>query len=211
MGEEKVWHLYTAEGSWVRRGWGELKDMRIPSIRLNFINRESLPGLGLILSIVIYAGTVACDLSDPSTRISAGPVVESPSSQDFAPQGILSKEMDSHTIARVETPVEAPLAIAMRPMSRKKIEVVQKPAKPPPPPAEPAAPPEPTFPSMKLSGVFIGQKIQKAVAVLDGSKQSVAVGEEVGGWKLVELARTSAVFESPSGQKETVWLFPNSQ
>lgn len=82
-----------------------------------------------------------------------------------------------------------------------------------PPPSAAVLVPEVVFQeplSMKLLGVFLGEQKKEALVEMSGRKQVIPLETEVNGWKLIAMERTSAVFESSSGQRETVRIFSDA-
>ena len=157
--------------------------------------------LGLVL--IVYAWTVSRDLLALSERMAA---TEYSSGAEgavaiTAPQ-ISFEAFDTGSVLWFGAPSEEPKDIVI---SRHAAPEIQAPVEPPPAPPEPVVEP---FPAMKLSGIFLGDRVQEALVDAEGQKRRVQIGQEVNGWRLSELERNSAVFESPSGQRESLKLFP---
>ena len=168
-------------------------------------NRDLVPPIILGLLVIAYAWTAARDLSDLSESLSAAAKASEPEEgRALSAPSVGFDEMDTRTLTwfgrRSEPPME--IVVSMPARRRAALPEVQ------PEPTEPSA--VVVFPAMKLFGVFIGEKISEVIAEIDGVKQNVTVGQEISGWRLVELLQSAAVFESASGQKETVRLFRES-
>lgn len=181
----------------------------MPNWKLPPLNRSApLPAL-LALICAVFVWTSVRDLSDLSSRL-AGPEPSGASEETppASPQRILSDELDSFTLTWFGRSPESVQEIVRVP---EVVRVVEDPAAAI---STPSAVPPPdmssTLPSMKLSGVFMGDRIHEVLLDVGGEKRRVEVGQEVGGWRLVGMEKSSAVFESPSGRMETVKLFPNA-
>ncbi|OGH58322.1 MAG: hypothetical protein A3G34_16920 [Candidatus Lindowbacteria bacterium RIFCSPLOWO2_12_FULL_62_27] len=180
-------------------------------------------GVGLAV-LAVFGWSAIRELSDLSARISGAGAVETERPRAARPAEFLADEIDTLTLKWFGGSAVRPADIVLAPVGRRRIPV------PEPPPeemavvaepiaetvAEVAAPEEPVepaalFPAMKLSGIFIGGAVQSIVAEFEGTKRTLALGQDIQGWRLIDLQRSAAVFESPGGQVETVRLFASAR
>lgn len=166
---------------------------------------------GLAAVLFLFGWTLFRDLSDLSDRLgqldrdSSGP----PSAAGPAgPARIAFDDLDTRTVRWFGIAVGRPEVVEIAiPHPRRSVLPDEPPAKTPPP-AEPA--PTVVFQeplSLKLLGVFLGEQKKEALVEMSGQKQAIALEGELNGWKLISMDRASAVFESSSGQRETVRIF----
>ncbi len=179
-----------------------------PRVKWN-IPRNSWPIIFLTAVVLVYAWTVIRDLRTMSDSLA--PQSISPDSNpapSVAPPEVLFDELAMMSSNWFGAPPAQAKEVHVETNRPPQVEPAQ-----PSPEAGASQPVEivvQPFPSMKLSGIVLGDRVRQVVAEVDGQKQRLSAGEDLNGWRLVEMDRMSATFESPAGNRETVRMFPNS-
>lgn len=180
--------------------------------RLPGISRASAPLALLSLMVLAYGWTVARDLTDLSSRLSpdSGAVEQQLAPASDAP-AIFFDAIDTVTLTWFGSASDPAEPVVIASSGRRQGSAPDQMGDfQEPPPAVSQEATFTTFPSIKLSGVFLGTNVREALAEVDGEKRRIKLGADVNGWRLVVLRRTSAVFQSSDGRQEIIRLYPNS-
>lgn len=171
------------------------------------VSRRGLAILLFVSVILLYAWSVARNLQDLSLRLATTAVPAEPA----PPENVTSIAVQFDQIGEQTQdwfgPASVPDLEVIRVESPRR-PIVKPDAVDPPISSEPVVSVAAEFPVMKLSGVFIGERIRQALVESDGTRQIIALGQDVHGWRLVDLERSAAVFESAAGERHSMYLYP---
>ncbi len=177
--------------------------------------RDSLPIILLGAVIGVYGWSVVRELVDVSHRLNQLTISDQP--EPAEPATVVPMDPPPLALDAIDTAASGWFegSRKYREITIRSIQILPEPQPPSTPPVpEPPAVVEPIpiataplIPAFRLTGVFLGEQIQEALVELNGEKRKLVPGEEIDGWRLVELRSKNIVFESMTGQRETVYLF----
>lgn len=176
--------------------------------------RRHLPEILIFLAIAGFGWTFFREMSDtpstqPETMVSDETVIPRPAPIPRAVPVIARRDVPDDDTPSSRKPPPARPESGLR-------EVNVRAAKPAPMRVEAAiVPPQPepvhpTFSPPRLCGVFIGAQKKEALLDVDGQPRTLTIGQDLDGWRLTGLRKDEAVFESHSGERKMLKIYPNS-